>query len=71
MSEGSELDAIADSTNFDISVKVAEFKGLKGEIFACGTCLKLRNKEESGICPVSTMSDLLKMIETSDKVVTF
>ena len=71
MSEGSELETIADTEHFDISVKVAEFKELKGEIFACGTCLKLRNKEESGICPVSTMSDLLKMIETSDKVVTF
>jgi len=71
MSEGSELDTIADSEHFDISIKVAEFKGLKGEIFACGTCLKLRNKEESGICPISTMADLLKMIETSDKVVTF
>ena len=71
MSEGSELDTIADSEHFDISIKVAEFKGLKGEIFACVTCLKLRNKEESGICPISTMADLLKMIETSDKVVTF
>jgi len=71
MSEGSELDTIADSEHFDISIKVTEFKGLKGELFACGTCLKLRNKEESGVCPVSTMTDLLKMIETSDKVVTF
>lgn len=71
MSEGSELDTIADTENFDISVKVAEFKELKGEILACGTCLKLRHKEESGVCPISTMSDLLKMIEASDKVVTF
>lgn len=71
MSEGSELDTIADTENFDISVRVTEFKELRGEIFACGTCLKLRNKEESGVCPISTMSDLLKMIETSDKVVTF
>ncbi len=71
MSEGSELDTIADTEHFDISIKVAEFKEMKGEIFACGTCLKLRNKEESGVCPISTMTDLLKMIETSDKVVTF
>ncbi|HCM68809.1 MAG: DsrE family protein [Parcubacteria group bacterium GW2011_GWA2_47_7] len=71
MSEGSELDTIADTEHFDISVKVVEFKELKGEIFACGTCLKLRNKEESGVCPISTMTDLLKMVETSDKVVTF
>jgi uncharacterized protein involved in oxidation of intracellular sulfur len=71
MSEGSELDAIPDTDNFDISVKVKEFKELNGELYACGTCLKMRGKEESGICPISTMTDLLKMIESSDKVLTF
>jgi len=62
MSEGSEL---------DISVKVSEFKKLKGEIYACGSCLKIRGKEESNVCPISTMSDLLKMVENSDKVLVF
>jgi len=71
MSEGSELDTIPDSEDFDISVKVAEFKELRGEIYACGSCLKVRGKEESGICPVSTMADLLTMIESSDKVLVF
>lgn len=71
MSEGSDLDTIPDSKDFDISVKVAEFKELKGEIYACGSCLKMRGKKESNVCPVSTMSDLLKMIENSDKVLVF
>ena len=71
MNEGSELDAIADSEHFDISAKVAEFKKLKGEIYACGTCLEIRGKSESKACPVSTMSDLLKMVESSDKVLVF
>jgi len=71
MNEGSELDTIPDSEHFDISAKVAEFKKLKGEIYACGTCLEVRGKEESKICPISTMSDLLKMIENSDKVLVF
>ena len=71
MNEGSELDAIPDSKDFDISIKVAEFKKLKGEIYACSTCLKVRGKEESKVCPISTMSDLLKMIERSDKVLVF
>ena len=71
MNEGSELDTIPDTKDFDISVKVAEFKKLKGEIYACGTCLKVRGKEESNVCPVSTMSDLLKMVEGSDKVLAF
>ena len=71
MSEGSELDTVPDSKDFDISAKVAEFKNLKGKIYACGSCLKVRGKEESNVCPVSTMSDLLKMVESSDKVLVF
>src|SRR3989338_11640922 len=71
MNEGSELDTIPDSENFDISARVAEFKELKGELYACGSCLKVRGKKESKVCPVSTMSDLLKMIESSDKVLVF
>jgi len=71
MNEGTELDTIPDSEPFDISVKVAEFKKLKGEIYACGSCLKVRGKEKSKVCPISTMSDLLKMVESSDKVLVF
>ena len=71
MNEGSELDAIPDTKDFDISAKVAELKKLKGRIYVCGTCLKIRGKEESGICLISTMADLLKMVESSDKVLVF
>ena len=71
MNEGSELDTILDSEHFDISAKVAEFKKLKGEIYACGTCLEIRGKNENKVCPVSTMFDLLKMVESSDKVLVF
>ena len=71
MNEGSELNTIPDSKDFDIAARVAEFKELKGEIYACGTCLKIRGKEESGVCLISTMSDLLKMVEGSDKVLVF
>jgi len=43
----------------------------KGKIFACGTCLVSRNKEGSSICPMSTMNDLMNLVEESDKVVSF
>ena len=71
MSEGSELDTIADTEHFDISKKVAEYKELKGNLYACGSCLEIRGKKESGVCPISTMTDLLKMVEESDKVLVF
>ena len=71
MSEGAELDTIADTKDFDISKKVAEFNDLKGTLYACGSCLEIRGKKGSGVCPVSTMADLLKMVEESDKVLVF
>ena len=71
MNEGAELDTIADTQDFDISKKVAEYKELKGVLYACGTCLELRGKKETSVCPVSTMTDLLKMVEESDKVLVF
>ena len=71
MNEGSDLDVIPDSKNFNISAEIADFKRLNGEIYVCGTCLKIRGKEENKVCPISTMSDLLKMVENSDKVLVF
>src|SRR3990167_1805646 len=68
MSEGAELETIADTNDFDISKKVAEYKELKGSLYACGTCFEIRNKKESGVCPISTMADLLKIVQESDRV---
>ncbi|OGH92158.1 MAG: hypothetical protein A2534_02735 [Candidatus Magasanikbacteria bacterium RIFOXYD2_FULL_39_9] len=71
MSEGSELDTITDTEHFDISNKIVEYKKLQGDLYACGTCLEIRGKKESNVCPVSTMTGLLKMVEDSDKVLVF
>jgi len=50
---------------------IVTFKKRSGVLLACGTCLKVRDKEESGICPVSTMDDMLDLVVESDKVMTF
>ena len=71
MNEGVEIEGIADTVQFDISKKVQEFKDLKGIIFACETCLKIRSISESMVCPIATMNDLVTMIEESDKVLVF
>lgn len=71
MNEGSEFDDIPDSEAFNLSGLLGTYKELNGEIYACGTCLKLRGKDESATCPISTMADLVKMIESSDKVMVF
>ena len=54
---------------FDIKHQWDAFLSHNGEILACGTCLKLRGKAESATCSVSTMQDLLELIEESDKVI--
>lgn len=71
MNEGVEAEDITDTHQFDISKKIEEFKNTKGVLLACETCLKIRSKRESKICSVTTMQDLLKMVENSDKVLVF
>lgn len=71
ISEGSELETIVDTEQFDVSVKVREFQEKGGAVLACGTCLRLRGKEGTATCPSSTMSELLAIIESSDKVLVF
>jgi uncharacterized protein involved in oxidation of intracellular sulfur len=71
LSEGVELERMPDSEHFDISKKVKDFADLGGQILACGSCLKSRSQSESAVCPISTMADLLRLIEESDKVLTF
>jgi len=56
---------------FNITQQLNDFMVNKGEIHACGTCLKLRNKEGNDVCPMSTMKDLYEIVKTSDKVLTF
>ena len=50
---------------------IQKFIRNKGIILSCGTCLKMRKKEESKFCSVSTMEEMLQLVEESDKVLTF
>lgn len=71
MSEGVEAEDIPDADQFDISRKIEEFKNMEGVLLACESCLKIRSKSESKICPVTTMTDLLQIVEESDKILVF
>lgn len=59
------------SEKFDVKKSMETFVASGGEILACGTCLKIRNKEGSVLCPLSTMADLYAIIKQSEKVITF
>ncbi len=60
-----------DNDNFEVSRQMQDFINTGGEIFACGTCLKIRKSGSSDMCPVSTLEDLHAIIKHSDKVLTF
>jgi len=57
--------------NFDITQQAQSFLSHKGQIFACGSCLKIRQKKGDEFCPVSTLANLYEIIRQSDKVLTF
>ena len=56
---------------FNVIEELNKYVGNEGQIFACGTCLVSRNKEGSPICPMSTINDLMELVEESDKIVSF
>jgi sulfur relay (sulfurtransferase) complex TusBCD TusD component (DsrE family) len=68
--KGVESEEIQDK-NFNVKEQMEKFLDSDGKIFACGTCLKLRHKEGAPVCPLSTMQDLMTIVEQSDKIVSF
>jgi sulfur relay (sulfurtransferase) complex TusBCD TusD component (DsrE family) len=56
---------------FPVREQLQSFVANRGELLACGTCMKNRQKEESNFCPIATMKDMLDIVLWSDKLVTF
>lgn len=70
MSAGVEAESITHE-KFNVREQLHAFAENNGTVLACGTCIKGRGQDASDVCPISTMSDCLQMVEWSDKVVTF
>ncbi len=70
INRGVEIENVKDE-KYGIKEQINCFIKDKGQIFACGTCLKSREKEGSNVCPISTIKDLLNLVEESDRVLTF
>ncbi|MGZ5563384.1 MAG: DsrE family protein [Halobacteriota archaeon] len=68
--KGVESESI-DTEAFNITELMRSFVEGGGAIFACGTCLKIRQSEGSEMCPLSTLADLYAILKESDKIVTF
>ena len=70
LASGVEYESL-DSEQFPIVNLAQSFVDNQGQIMACGTCLNLRQKDGSELCPLSTMKDLYELIRDCDKTVTF
>lgn len=70
LGRGVECEEIKDS-KFDVKKMMSEFVDKGGEILTCGTCLKIRKKSGTELCPISTMQDMVDLTAESDRVLTF
>lgn len=70
LASGVEYESL-DSVHFPIIDLAQSFLNQGGHIMACGTCLKLRQKDGSELCPLSSMKDLYQLVRDCDKTVTF
>jgi len=60
------------SEKFNIKKQVEKFlQSKKGQILACGTCIKARQQKESKTCPINSLKDLYLLIKESDKIISF
>ena len=71
LGSGVEAEGVKDERFPLLAGAIEKFVSNGGIILACGTCLRQRLKEGSGICSVSTMEGLLSMVEESERLVTF
>lgn len=69
LGKGVEIEKIKDE-KFNVKNQLDKLNELGGTIMACGTCIQSRNMQFEA-CPISTMKDMLKLVEESDKVLTF
>ncbi len=60
-----------DTDQFKVTEQMAALVNDGGKIYACGSCLKLRQSPGSETCPLSTMQDMYDIVKESDRTVTF
>ena len=70
MAKGVETESLSNN-QFDIKEQMNNFINSNGILYACGTCIKIRNKQSTELCPLSTMADLYEIINSSDKIISF
>jgi uncharacterized protein involved in oxidation of intracellular sulfur len=62
---------ISSSEKFDAVGEAKKLIQTGGNIMACGTCLKIRQKEGNTLCPISSLKDLYDLVNECEKIVSF
>ena len=70
LAKGVECESLS-TEKFNIKEQLQTLVDSGGKIFACGTCLKIRQSKGSAACPLSTMKDLYEIVKESDKILSF
>tara|TARA_B100001287_G_scaffold260226_1_gene248122 strand:- start:21069 stop:21389 length:321 start_codon:yes stop_codon:yes gene_type:complete len=70
MAKGVEAESLSNK-QFDIIRQMNNFIKNSGKLYACGTCIEIRNKKSTELCPLSTMADLYQIINHCDKIISF
>lgn len=70
MAKGVEAESLSNG-QFNILEQMNKFLEAKGILLACGTCIEIRKKDSTELCPMSTMGDLYDIIKESDKLISF
>jgi len=70
LGKGVECESL-DTDTFKVTEQMRTLVDNGGKIFACGSCLKIRQSEGSEVCPLSTMRGLYDIVKESDKILTF
>ena len=69
LGKGVEIENIKDG-QFNVKEQAENFNRLSGVMLACGTCIKSRDMKFEA-CPISTMNDMLRLVEESDRLLAF
>ena len=70
MAKGVEAESLGNE-QFNILDQMNKFLDANGILLACGTCIEIRKKDSTELCPISNMGDLYDIINESDKLISF
>ena len=70
MAKGVEAESLGNE-QFNILDQMNKFLDANGILLACGTCIEIRKKDSTELCPISNMGDLYNIINESDKLISF